>query len=132
MTTTDIPKPALWTGRFMSGFVILFMLFDAIIKFLRLPVVIDTTVGQLGYGEHHILVHAFTGLIPTLLYAIPRTSVLGAVLLTAHLGGAIASHLRVDNPLFSHMLFPVYTAILMWGGLWLRSVKLRELLPLSR
>ncbi|HET9487280.1 MAG TPA: DoxX family protein, partial [Chryseosolibacter sp.] len=112
----NISKSRLWTGRIMSGSVILFLLFDATIKFLRTEEVIDTTVKQLGWGEHHIIVHAFLVLVPTILYVIPITSVLGAVLLTAHFGGAIAAHLRVDNPLFSHTLFPVYTAILMWGG----------------
>src|SRR5688500_3100845 len=101
METNKISTSRLWTGRIMSGFVILFMLFYAIIKFFKPPVVIQTTVAELGYAEHHILLHGLFALIPTILYIIPRTSVLGAVLLTAHLGGAIASHLRVDNPVFS-------------------------------
>jgi hypothetical protein len=132
MDTTKISTSRLWTGRIMSWFVILFLLFDATVKFLKLPVVIKTTVGELGYAEHHIILHGFFVLIPTILYAIPRTSVLGAVLLTAHLGGAIASNLRVDNPVFSHTLFPVYTAILMWGGIWLRDERLRSVLPFSK
>jgi hypothetical protein len=105
----------------------LFLLFDAIIKFLKLPDVIETTVNQLGYKEHHIFIHGIVVLIPTLLYLIPRTSVVGAILLTGHLGGAIASHLRIDNPLFSHTLFPVYIGVLMWGGLWLRDTRVREM-----
>jgi hypothetical protein len=113
----------------MSAFVILFMLFDAAIKFLKLPAVIQTTVNELGYSEHHILIHGLLALIPTILYAFPKTSVLGAILLTAHLGGAIASNLRVDNPLFSNILFPVYVGVLMWGGLWLRLPQLSELIP---
>jgi len=132
METIQISKSRLWTGRIMSGFVVLFLLFDATIKFLKLPPVIETTVNQLGYAEHHILVHGLLALIPTILYAIPRTSVLGAVLLTAYLGGAIASNLRVDNPLFSHLLFPVYIAILMWGGIWLRDERLRALIPYNK
>lgn len=132
METPKISTPRLWTGRIMSWFVILFMLFDATLKFLKLPVVIKTTVDELGYAEHHIILHGFFVLIPTILYAIPRTSVLGAVLLTAHLGGAIASNLRVDNPVFSHTLFPVYTAILMWGGIWLRDERLRSVLPFRK
>jgi hypothetical protein len=132
METNKISKSQIWTGRIMSGFVILFMLFDAVIKFIKPPQVIETTVNELGYSEHHIMLHGFSALIPTILYAMPRTSILGAVLLTAHLGGAIASHVRVDNPLFSHTLFPVYTAILMWGGVWLRDERLQEVFPLKK
>ncbi|MHA4808453.1 DoxX family protein [Flavitalea flava] len=132
METTTIPKAQLWTGRIMSGIVILFMLFDAIIKFLKTPQVIDATVKELGFKEHHILLMAFLSLIPALLYMIPRTAVLGAVLLTGLYGGAITANLRVDNPLFSHNLFPVYLGILMWGGIWLRSPKLQALLPVNR
>jgi hypothetical protein len=105
------------------------MLFDAAIKFIKHESVIQTTVNELGYKDHHILVHGFTSLIPTILFIIPRTSVLGSILLTAHLGGAIASHLRVDNPLFSHTLFPVYATLLMWGSLWLRNEGLRSFIP---
>lgn len=132
MQTKQISRSRLWTGRIMSGFVILFMLFDSILKFIKPPEVIQTTVHELGYPESSIFWMGLFSLIPTILYAIPRTSVLGAVLLTAHLGGAIASHLRVGNPLFSHMLFPVYVAILMWGGIWLRNSKLQDLLPISK
>ena len=113
----------------MSWLVILFMLIDAVTKFIKPPDVLKITVNELGYAEHHIILLGFLSLIPTILYAIPRTSILGAVLLTAHLGGAIASHLRVDNPVFSHMLFPVYLALLMWGGIWLRDEQLRNILP---
>lgn len=116
----------------MSGLVILFMVFDSILKFVKPPEVIQTTVNELGYGAHHILTIGLLALIPTVLYAIPKTSVLGAVLLTAYLGGAIASHLRVDNPLFSHTLFPVYIAVLLWGGLWLRGQRLRSLVPFKK
>lgn len=120
-----------WTSSAMRWLVILFMLFDAIIKFVKPEPVVETTIGQLGYKDHHILVHGLTALIPTILFIFPRTSVLGAILLTAHLGGAIASHVRVDSPLLSHTLFPVYTALLMWGSLWLRDARLRNLLPVK-
>lgn len=131
METQQISKTATWTGRTMSILVILFMLFDLVLKFLRPQIVYDTTA-QLGYAEHHIIVQALTGLVPTILYLFPRTSFLGALLLTAHFGGAIATHLRVDSPLFSHILFPVYLGILMWGGLWLREPRLKEILPLRK
>lgn len=130
MENLPINKVSLWTGRIMSLIVILFMLFDSTLKFLKPQIVFDTTA-QLGFAEHHIIIQALTGLIPTILYIIPRTSFLGAILLTAHFGGAIATHLRVDNPLFSHMLFPVYLGILMWGGLWLREPVLKKVLPLK-
>lgn len=100
-------------------------------KFLKPQQVIDGTV-SLGFGEEHITVIGALGLISTLLYAFPRTSVLGAILLTAYFGGAVATHLRLNNPLFSHTLFTVYFGIFVWGGLWLRNAKLRELLPLRQ
>jgi len=115
-----------WT---MSGFVILFLLFDAVIKFFMPPAVVQTTVNELGFQIHHIGIIGITGLVSVVLYAIPRTAVLGAVLIMGQLGGAIAAHVRVDNPLFSHTLFPVYIGILMWGGLWLRMPALRSLFP---
>lgn len=132
METTYTSKASKWASITMRWFVIVFMLFDAIIKFIKPEPVIQTTIHELGYKDHHILIHGLTGLIPTILFIIPRTSILGALLLTAHLGGAIASHLRVDNPLFSHTLFPVYTACLMWGSLWLSNDRLRTILPIIK
>lgn len=119
-------------GWIMSGFVILFLTFDAIMKFVQPAVVVQTTVDQLGFKLHHIEVIGMIGLIAVTLYAIPRTALLGAILVTAQLGGAIAAQVRVDNPLFSHTLFPVYLGILLWGGLWLRLPALRRLLPLIK
>lgn len=132
METKYNSKATLWTSMIMRWLVIVFMLFDAVIKFIRPEPVIHTTVNELGYKDHHILIHGLTALIPTILFIMPRTSVLGAVLLTAHLGGAIASHVRVDSPLFSHTLFPVYTAILMWGSIWLREERLRNIFPILK
>jgi hypothetical protein len=129
-SATSTSKTQRIIGNTMSGIVILFMLFDSTLKFLKPQAVLETTIDQLGYKEHHIFVHGLITLIPTILFAIPRTAILGAILLTAVFGGAIASHLRVDNPLFSHMLFPVYIGILMWGGLWLRDERIRWILPL--
>jgi hypothetical protein len=128
METTNISKSRTWTGRIMSGLVVLFMTFDAVFKFFKSQEAIKGTV-ELGYGEHHLVTLGIIALIPTLLYAIPRTSVLGAVLLTGYFGGAIATHFRVDNPLFSHTLFPIYLALLMWGGIWLRNVRLANIFP---
>ena len=129
--THQISKGRLWTSRIMSGIVILFMLFDSIFKLIKPVPVVEGTL-ELGYAEHHIIVMGILGLLSILLYAIPRTSVLGVVLLTGYFGGVIATHLRLDNPLFSHILFPVYLAVLAWGGLWLRNETLRTLFPLRQ
>lgn len=131
MTTNKISKGRLWTSLIMSGLVILFMLFDSISKFMKLDEVVEGTV-SLGFGEHHIIVIGVLGLLSAILYAIPRTSVLGAIILTGYFGGAIVTHVRVDSPLFSHTLFPVYFAIIAWGGLWLRDEKLRSVFPFRR
>jgi hypothetical protein len=128
--TTSVSKKRLWTARIMSGLVILFMLFDSIMKFIQPTAVVEGTL-ILGYAEHHIPIIGALALVSIILYAIPRTSILGAILLTGYWGGAIATHLRLDNPLFSHILFPVYLAILAWGGIWLVNEKLRALIPLK-
>lgn len=119
-----------WTGWILSGLVIAFMLMDAVMKLLALPVVLKAS-GDLGFqGEAMARGLGFVLLICTLLYALPRASILGAILLTAFLGGAVATHVRVGSPLFSHVLFGVYLDVLMWGGLYLRSADVRKLLPL--
>ena len=107
METTQISKSRLWTARIMSGLVILFMLFDSIFKLLPPNEMMKASVHELGYGEHHLPIMGILALIATILYIIPATSVLGAVLLTGYFGGAIATHVRIDNPVFSHLLFPV-------------------------
>lgn len=124
-------KTKLWLSCGMKGLVVLFMLFDSVTKFIQPPEVMESTLA-LGFQEHHLLILGSLGLISTLLYIFPITSVLGAVLLTGYFGGVIATHIRLDNPLFSHVLFPVYLAILAWGGLWLKEQRLRELLPLRQ
>jgi sorbitol-specific phosphotransferase system component IIC len=126
-----ISKTKRWASYILSGIVILFMLMDSVMKFIQPKEVIEGTVA-LGFTQHHIIVLGVLGLLSTLLYTLPRTSVLGAILLTAYFGGAIATHMRMDNPLFTHTLFTVYFGVLTWGGLWLRNLKLQELLPLSK
>ena len=126
-----VSKTQRWTSYIMSGLVILFMLMDGIMKFVKPPDVIEGTLA-LGFAEQHLPVIGTLGLISTLLYVFPRTSFLGAILLTAYFGGAVATHVRLNNPLFTHTLFTVYFGILIWGGLWLRNTKLRELLPLRK
>ena len=122
-----VSKTRLWISYIMSGLVVLFMLMDSIMKFVKPPEVVDGTLA-LGFGQEHIVIIGILGLIPTLLYIFPRTSILGAILLTGYFGGVVATHLRLNNPLFTHTLFTVYFGILIWGGLWLRNRKLRELL----
>ena len=130
MSTTK-SKTQLWIARVMSGIVILFMLMDSIMKFIQ-PAEVVTGTTELGFELHHIFTLGILGLISVLLYAYPRTSLLGAILLTAYWGGAVATHLRLDNPLFSHLLFPVYLGILAWGVLWLRDQNIRNFLPFRR
>ena len=126
-----ISKTKLWISYAMSGLVILFMLMDSIMKFVKPTEVIEGTLA-LGFAEEHLPIIGTLGLISTLLYVFPRTSILGGILLTAYFGGAVATHVRLNNPLFTHVLFTVYFGILIWGGLWLRNSKLRELLPLRQ
>lgn len=130
-SNNQLSKGRLWTARIMGGIVILFMLMDSIFKFIQPEEVVRSTL-ELGYSEHHIAILGVLGLVSILLYAFPRTSILGAVLLTGYWGGAIATHLRLDNPLFSHILFPVFLGILAWGALWLRNEQLRNLFPLFK
>lgn len=123
------PKWMRWVGFTMSGIVILFMIFDATMKYLQLPIVLSTTQ-QIGWPTSSVIPLAIILTVCTALYAFPRTSVLGAVLLTAYLGGAVATHIRIGSPLFSHVLFGVYLGLFLWGGLYLRDARLRALLPL--
>jgi hypothetical protein len=117
-----------WAGRIMSAAAALFLLFDATVKVLQLPLAVEATA-QLGYPASVIFGLGLLQLACLVVYLVPRTSVLGAVLWTGYLGGAVATHVRVGNPLFSNVLFPIYIAALLWGGLWLRDERLRAVLP---
>jgi len=131
--TAPVSKPALWLDRVLSGLVILFLLFDGTIKLVPWPVVTET-MDRIGYGSSETLARSL-GLITvvcTILYATPPTSILGAILLTGYLGGAMASHVRIGSPLFSHILFGFYLGLMVWGGLWLRDGRLRSLMPFRR
>ena len=123
-------RTAVWTGRMLSGIAVLFLIFDGAIKLVPIQPVTDS-LRELGYPASDSFAR-FLGvitLICTALYAWPRTAVLGAVLLTAIMGGAIASHLRLGDPLFSHTLFGVYLGLLFWVGLWLRDERVRRIMP---
>lgn len=113
----------------MSGLFVLFMLGASVApKLLGMPVA-EQTLAALGWPPGYSVMIGLVELTCTLLYLIPMTSVLGAVLTTALLGGAIATQIRAGSPLFSHVLFGVYLGLFMWGGLWLRDRRLRALLP---
>jgi hypothetical protein len=126
---TSISRGALWSGRIMSGLVIAFLLFDGAMKLIPLQVVIDTSQ-QMAIPLDIIRTLGVLTLIGAALYAYPRTSVLGAILLTGYLGGAIYAHYRLADPLFTHTLFGVYLGLLIWGGLYLRDPRVRALIPL--
>ncbi len=125
---TPISKSRVWVARILSALAILFLLVDAIMKFIKPEPVVTATVG-LGYPESTIVPIGAVLLLSTLLYAIPRTSVLGAILLTGYLGGALATHVRVGAGWFP-ILFPVIFGFFIWGGLYLRDRRLSHLIPL--
>ena len=115
-----------WVGRGLSALAVLFLVFDTVIKFLPIPQVTES-FAQLGYPPQLAWTIGTIELICLAVYLWPRTSIIGAVLWTGYLGGAIATHVRVENPLFSHVLFPTYVAALLWGGLLLQDERLRGL-----
>jgi DoxX-like family len=133
--TTDMPvsKPARLIGRILSCLVIVFLTFDGLIKLVPWPVVTDT-MDKMGYGSSETLARSLgiITIVCTVLYSIPPTSILGAILLTGYLGGAMASHVRIGSPLFTHTLFGLYLGLMLWCGLWLRDRNLRTLIPFQR
>lgn len=130
--TSDQPvsKGALWTGRVLSGLAVAFLTMDTGFKFFATNMAAEATE-QLGYPGRLIPVIGWIEAILLVLYLIPRTSTFGALLWTGYLGGAVATHFRIGNPMFTHQLFPIYIATLLWLGLWLRDRRLRAVLPLS-
>lgn len=124
-------KQMLWAGRTLSALAALFLLFDSVIKLMLIAPVVEALT-RLGYPVSLARGIGSLELACLVLYLIPRTSVLGAILLTGFLGGAISLHLRVGDPLLSHVLFPSYVGLLVWGGLFLREDRLGVLIPLRR
>jgi hypothetical protein len=122
---------AIWSGRILSSLAILFLAFDASVKLAGHPLAIEGT-RQLGYPADSLLTIGLIECICLALYLIPRTAPLGAVLWTGYLGGAIATHFRIGDPLFSHTLFPIYVAAILWGGLWFRDRRVKALLSSAR
>ena len=123
-----VSKSRVWTGRVISGLLALFLLVDGAMKLVKPAPVVEATV-RLGYPESVIVGLGIVLLACTILYLIPRTSILGAILVTGYLGGAVATHVRVAEGLFP-ILFPIIMGVLLWGGLWLRDERLRALIPL--
>lgn len=128
--TAPVSNSARWTGRAISGVVAIFLLFDGAIKLVPWPVVTET-LDKMGYGSSETLARSLgiITIVCTVLYSVPPTSILGAILLTGYLGGAMASHVRIGSPLLTHTLFGLYLGLMIWGGLWLRDRRLRSLLP---
>jgi hypothetical protein len=122
---------SLWAGRIITGLGVLFLVFDGVIHVLKITPVVEA-FGQLGYPLGVARSLGIIELVCIALYVIPRTSILGAILLTGYLGGAIASQVRVGAPLLSTTLFPVYVALFVWGGLYLRDDRVRTMIPLRR
>jgi hypothetical protein len=121
----------MWTGRVLSAWGGLFLLFDGVIHILKPQPVVDA-FASLGYPLSVSVTLGVIELICLALYALPRTSILGAILLTGYLGGAIATQVRIDAPLFSTTLFPIYVSLFLWGGLYLRDATVRAILPVRR
>jgi hypothetical protein len=117
----------LWAGRILSGLVVAFLLFDSTIKLLQIPAVHQAS-RELGYSDGSTFAAGVLLLVCCLTYLVPRLSLVGALLITGYLGGAIATHLRVGNPLLTHTLFPIYVAAMVWGGLYLRDDRVRALI----
>ena len=128
--THDQSKLSLWAGRIMSLLPALFLLIDGIMKLVKPAVVVEATV-KLGYPENVIFGLGVVLIACTILYLIPRTAVLGAILLTGYLGGAVATHVRVGDSTFS-IVFALIFGVLLWGGLYLRNNRLRSVFPLVR
>jgi hypothetical protein len=120
-----------WAGPILTGIPIAFLAFDGAIKLAGIKAVADA-MPQLGWPVSLALPLGVLLLTCVALYAIPQTAVLGAILLTGYLGGAVATHLRVGDPLFSHILFPTYVGAMIWGGLYLRDARVRALIPFRR
>ena len=122
-------RTAAIVGHVCTGLAAIFLAFDIVLKVLRLGPAVEGTIA-LGYPTDSVHWIGIIELVCLVLYLVPRTSVLGGLLLTGYLGGAIATHVRISSPLFTHTLFPVYVALVLWGGLYLREKRLRALVPL--
>jgi hypothetical protein len=130
-STKQVSKTSLWAGRIISAVVVLFLVFDGVTKVMKVAPVMEASK-RLGFPANLIVAIGTVLLGCTAIYVIPRTSILGAILLTGYLGGAVVTNLRAGSPLFSETLFPIYFGIFVWVGLYLRDLQLRTLIPLRR
>ncbi|WP_343521132.1 DoxX family protein [Sphingomonas sp.] len=131
MTNTTTPA-MLWTGRVLTGLFALFMLGASVTPKLMMMPIAEETMAQLGWPAGYAFSIGILELVLVVLYLVPQTRILGAVLMTGLLGGAMATQIRAGSPLFSHILFSAYLGLFMWGGLWLRDPQLRALFPFAR
>ena len=120
-----------WSGRVISGLPVLFLIFDGVIKLMNITPVSESFV-SLGYRPSIAVTIGLLELACLVVYLVPRTAIIGAVLLTGYLGGAVATHVRVEHPLFTHVLFPLYVGTALWGGLLLRDERVRALLLIKK
>jgi DoxX-like protein len=129
---TDSATKSVWAGRVLSGLAIVFFIMDGVMKLVQPQVVIDET-SEIGWpaDARTLALLGIILLVCTILYALPKTAVLGAILLTGYLGGAVAAHARLGDPLLTHDLFGVYLGLFVWGGLWFRDARVRALIPVS-
>jgi hypothetical protein len=125
----QISKRSLWAGRIISGLVVLFLIFDGVTKVMKVPAVMEATA-RIGFPANLIPGIGILLLACTAVYVIQRTSILGAILLTGYLGGAVVTNLRAGSSLFGETLFPVYFGMFVWAGLYLRDERLHALIPL--
>ncbi|MFL5563178.1 MAG: DoxX family protein [Gemmatimonadaceae bacterium] len=128
---SEASSRARWTGRLLSGLAVLFLAFDTVVKFSGAKQAVDSMT-QLGWQPHSLPLLGAIEVACLALYLVPRTAPLGALLWTGYLGGAIATQLRIGNPLFSYILFPTYIAALLWGGLYLRDARVRAMFGPAR
>ena len=127
----QVSRSTLMIGYALTGLAALFLAFDTVLKLLAIKQAVQSTT-ELGYPASAVFTIGVIELVCLALYLVPATTVSGAILLVGYLGGAVATHVRVGNPLASHVLFPMYVAAMLWGGLYLREPRLRALLPFRR
>jgi DoxX-like family len=129
---TDGGTKSVWTGRILTGLAIAFFIMDGVMKFIQPQMVVDAT-SEIGWpaDARTLTLLGIMLLACTSLYAFPKTAVLGAILLTGYLGGAVAAHARLGDPLLTHDLFGVYLGLFVWGGLWFRDARVRALIPVG-
>ena len=126
---TAVSKKVLWAGWIVSVLPALMLLMSAVMKFVKTPEVVEGFT-HLGWQESLALALGIIEIASTVIYLFPATAVLGAILLTGYLGGAIATHMRIGDPFLPNVIVPIVLGVLVWGGLWLRDVRVRALLPL--